>query len=192
MVFDQFKDIVRHNVDLMLLNYKPRRKKSSGSFSELLFNNFSQQSLNIRIGSVLEKSWKQLLFQINDVDVLDYDNIAGHQIDLMFIYRDDCFYLESKNNINLDTEKTLATYNKVKFMEKYLKDNFTKYNTYSKVLSNRYHSFQFMKHYKKPLDKDTLFGYGDFFLLFDEQVSIKNWETFFNNVGKHILEEVVF
>lgn len=190
MLSDQFFDIVNKNIELMVSGYMKERRGNSGSFSELLFNRFSQQSLNIRVGNVIEKSWKEWLNNIDGVELGNYGNIENHQIDLLFFYNGECYYLESKNNINLDTEKTMATYNKVMFIYECLQSMFTDYKIYAKVLCNRYHSFKYMQHFKKPFDENILFGYGDMFAIFGEDISIEKWENFFKDVGMYIVREV--
>jgi len=165
------------------------KKKSTGSFGELLWGKTSVQSINIKMGNVLERSWNVFLDNITDVIKIDKGMEYGSQIDVMFSYKDTVFYFESKNNVNLDTEKTIATKEKIVRIEYLLEKDYPDKIIISKVLSNRNSRTEMVNFYKKPFTQNDFYGYSDFFDIFSIDVSKKDWETFFFEQGKRILEE---
>ena len=67
-MFPIFKKIVLKNVDELIINSNKKRKEH-GSFSEILFSGISFQSINIRMGIVLEKSWNGDRLQSTITDI---------------------------------------------------------------------------------------------------------------------------
>jgi len=187
MSFKRYKEIVYRNVDNYILNNQTK-KTENGSFSELLFSSFSMQSINIKFGHVVEKSWNEYIFGISGTELDDRNIIDGSQVDILFSYNNIKYYFESKNNINIDTEKSIATINKVKKIEAFLlKEN---NEVVAKILSNRYSNSDTIKHFKKSISREDIFGYSQLFSVFNVDVTIKEWEDFYREVGDYIYKNI--
>ena len=192
--FDKFKKIIQSNIDYYIINNK-YEKKSSGCFNELLnkdrANVISEQSVNIKMGNVLEKSFKDFLIETDQVLVDERSKINHVQIDLLFLYKDIIYYFEVKNNINLDTEKSKTTLNKIKKIEDFLKKESPKKQVVSKILNSRYSGYdvEILNFIKKPLSIDDIYGYQKFFEIFDISVKQEEWESFFGQIGSYIYLE---
>jgi hypothetical protein len=182
--FNKFKEIIYEEVNNRII-IPSFEEKENGSFSELMFNKLSTQSVNIKMGNVLEESWKKFISLSEGVQLENKRKIEDSQIDILFWF-DNVYYFECKNNINLDTEKSIATFNKIKKIEKFLKKDND--NVISKVLVNRYNTTANMKFYKTPLTKEDLYGYNDVFNIFGINVLKEEWESFFKDVGNYILK----
>lgn len=158
--------------------------KESGSFCELLASNISQQSVNIKMGNILEKAWNIYIANVDGVKLDGRNIIAGSQVDILFYYKDVAYYLESKNNLNIDTEKTIATLNKVnKIIDELKKEGYT---VVGKILNNRYPTAELAKFYKTPITKEHIIGYSELFNIFGIVVTQQEWEAFFKKVGTYI------
>lgn len=185
--FDTFKEIVYKDVQENIIKSQ-RKKKEDGSFGELLFKSFSLQSVNIKMGHVLERSWKKFVSSIEGVFVENLNMIEGSQVDILFDYNETKYYFESKNNLNIDTEKTIATKNKVEKIKDFLsKENDS---VVAKILMNRYSSNETAKFYKHPIAKNDIYGYSQFFDIFGIVVTKEDWEDFFLEVGTYIFDNI--
>lgn len=186
--FENFKEILLKDVKDNIINSQTA-KKEAGSFGELLFSSFSMQSINIKMGHVLERSWKNFVSSIEDASIDKTNMIEGSQVDILFDFNGTKYYFESKNNLNIDTEKTIATKNKVFKIEEYLSKENSK--VVAKILMNRYSSNETAKHYKTPITKNDIYGYSQFFDIFGIVVSKKDWEEFFLEVGTYIFDNII-
>jgi len=184
-VFPIFKKIVLKNVDELIINSNKKRKEH-GSFSEILFSGISFQSINIRMGIVLEKSWNEYIASIPNAKIINLQILDKKQIDLLFEFNNSIFYFEIKNNVNLDTEKSKATFNKIQDLKILLEKHFSKpVNAF--LLLNRYSDSKKIKSIKKPLTKSIIYGYSELFKMFDIAVNEKDWNDFFKSVGTYII-----
>lgn len=187
MIFEKFKEVVLRNIDETLLKKKKEKNKSNGSFNELIYRGISNQSLNIILGTILEKAWKEAISFSKDSFLIDIKTVSSHQIDIIFRNNDTIYYFESKNNLNLDTEKSIATFNKIKAVESGLREIYKNETIVCKILSNRYFDAESAKLYKKPINKNILIGYGEMFDILGEHVTEEEWEKFFfEEVGSKI------
>lgn len=186
--FNTFKEIVYEDVKKNIIK-APKKKKEDGSFAELLFKSISFQSINIKIGYVIERSLKKFISCIEGVVIDSVSMILGSQVDILFDYNGTKYYFESKNNLNIDTEKTTATKNKVEKIKDFLlKEND---NVVAKILNNRYSSNETAKFYKYPITKDDIYGYSQFFNIFGIEVTKEDWEDFFLEVGTYIYNNIL-
>ena len=187
-----FKKELIAEVDNTIINCSKKLKDENGSFCELLkFPNLSKQSVSIKMGNVLEKIYNKFLNSFDGVENLKpvNKNISSHQIDLLFKKEDTIYYFESKLNLNLDTEKSKATINKVKTIESYLTKKYPNNKIVAKLLSSRFDKSENVKFIKeKYIKKSDVFGYSDFFKLFDIMIRIKEWEDLFSEIGERIVE----
>ena len=73
----------------------------------------SQQSVSIKVGNTLEKWWNTVTKTLANVVVLDSKD-ADRQVDYFFEKNGRKYYFELKCNTLLDSEKSLATMDKVR------------------------------------------------------------------------------
>lgn len=185
--FNTFKEIVLEDVEKNIIKAQ-KKKKEDGSFGELLFKSFSLQSVNIKMGHVIERSWKKFVSSVEGASIDSVNMIEGSQVDILFDYNGTKYYFESKNNLNIDTEKTIATKNKVEKIKDFLlKEN---NNVVAKILMNRYSSNETAKFYKSPITKNDIYGYSQFFNIFGIEVTKEDWEDFFLEVGTYIFDNI--
>jgi hypothetical protein len=169
---------------------KLEKRKKSGSFSELLFSDMiNYQSINIKMGNVLERTWKKYINTCDGATLLDINKIEGYQIDLLFEYNNVVYYFEIKNNTNLDTEKTKAVFNKINKMKDILTEKYNK-RVECFVLSNRYDTHDNINHIKAPLTKDMIFGYNDLLTLFGDNIEKQEWKIMMKEIGSLIIDLV--
>jgi hypothetical protein len=130
----------------------------------------SDQSKRIKYGSVLEKTYNNIIdiksdgiYLINLKNKLSKSKIDKTQIDILYQLGNTINYRESKVNTELDTEKSEKTKNKIDLI--YNKLNIIYYNNIisSKVLSLRYSRKIECKNFKRPLLINDFVGYNDFF-----------------------------
>jgi len=184
----KFKDILIEETTNKFSKIEKRKK--SGSFSELLFSNMiNYQSINIKMGNVLERTWKRYIDSHTDAILHDINKIDKYQIDLLFEYDNVLYYFEIKNNTNLDTEKTKAVFDKIYAMKDILTDKYDK-QVKCFVLSNRYDTHKHVNHIKNPLTRDIIFGYNDLLSLFNDNIMKYEWEKMMKEIGSLIIELV--
>lgn len=186
MKFETFKEIAQKNIDRMLDEMKNRKIESSGSFSELLFKSVSIQSINIRMGVALERTWNEFLATIDGVEIDSREKINNHQVDILFKYKGVLYYLESKNNINLDTKKSAKEKEVLDEVRNILEENEEK--VVAKFINNRYSFSKYITKFKYPILREDIIGYSEMFSIFDIKVSKEEWEEFFAYIGSYILE----
>jgi hypothetical protein len=183
--FSRFQEILIEEVKRT--SFK-KESESSGSFVELLFPTTSAQSINIKMGNVVENSFKKFVAETAKNLIEEEKNNINNQLDLLFFYNDFIYYFEVKNNLNIDTEKSKATSNKISEIQNYLNKKYGE-KVIAKALSARYDTIKNIKNTKiKYINKTNTYGYSDFFNIFEISVSIKEWEEFFKKVGIMIIE----
>lgn len=113
-------------------NIKSIQVKEATDFNvkKLLNNNNLDQSQSIRFGKLFEKLLKDLIkgkgYKIINEEFLDVYNTGSKtnkgkkDLDICFIKDDTIFYFESKLNLNLDSEKSKATDDKILEINDYL------------------------------------------------------------------------
>ncbi|MFW6281229.1 MAG: hypothetical protein ACOC1O_00315 [bacterium] len=184
MNFKTFKEIIFEEINNNGL-LQPYHRRESGSFSELLFDSFSMQSINIKMGNILERTWKKYIALSNEVVIDKRNIIEGSQVDILFSFRNIKYYFESKNNLNIDTEKSIATKNKLLKIISFLENE--NENVVGKILNNRYSTSKHSKNFKLPILEEDIYGYSDLFSIFEVKVSEEQWNDFFKTVGQYII-----
>ena len=140
-----FKEMIAHN---------PLKKAPDNFSISKLFGRFDlTQSQKIQLGLRIEewinhilnnhkgvKSKKpknsKLWIDLKSNNVIEGGNGSGFKdVDILFIKDGTTYYLESKNNLNLDTEKGPETIEKVKLITKSLRKNGDYSNVIGKVIS---------------------------------------------------------
>ena len=104
------------------------------------------------------------------------------------------FYAEIKGNINLDTEKSPATYNKCRAIEEELKNTYTDYDVKMYLVNVRYYTKDIiptdMKNKYKSI-KDNLLGVNEYLniLSLNEQFTDENeYKTFINLLARKMFK----
>jgi hypothetical protein len=174
--------------------------KESGSLRELIFPNeykkgLPPQSFNIKIGNVLEKSVNCFVHDCLsiskvEVDKNDIKKEIGYsvQIDTIFEINGIVYYFEDKSNLNLDTEKSKVTFEKVNKILSYLRKRYK--NVKGGILSFRFSTSFDVFSVKEPLKSSGfLYGYSDFFNILNINVSKKDWEDFMMEIGEFYINE---
>lgn len=108
------KEIFKQVIKNWEFNGKPKNK-ITGSMKEVIIPDDGFQSFTIQLGNCIEKSFNEYVKSKGASIVSDSITIDGEvrQADLYFSYKGNTYYFESKNNINLDTEKTKDVNTKV-------------------------------------------------------------------------------
>ena len=180
MNFNLFENILIKNIETI----KYTIPKETGSLLELL-DLPSSQSIVIKIGNIIEKSINEFIENFNRVTNLKNihgDMINFRQIDTLFKYKKKVYYFEIKSNMNMDTEKSLQCKHKIEIVNTFLKKHYKNCDVISKFLSVRYPNAEEVKHFKKPIEKQMIYGYADFFKLFNIKVNNKMWENMFKKI----------
>ena len=180
MNFNLFKNILIKNIETI----KYTIPKETGSLLELL-NLPSSQSTVIKIGNIIEKSINEFIENFNGVTNLKNihgDMINFRQIDTLFKYKKKVYYFEIKSNMNMDTEKSLQCKHKIEIVNTFLKKHYKNFDVISKFLSVRYPNAEEVKYFKNPIEKHMIYGYADFFKLFNIKVNNKMWENMFKKI----------
>ena len=118
-----------------------KTKSLPGSLPYLLFGEgkVSTQSLYIKIGRNFEK-WFKFIVEDAGMKLLPdgvVKNVIGEKSkDIDLIFRDDntIYYREMKSNLELDTEKLPATYEKIQMITKYVEKEYPGYKVDSSLL----------------------------------------------------------
>jgi len=192
------KSVNKHIIDRE--EERLRKKKNNGSFGEIVWRHRpSHQCHNIKLGHVVEAVWNDSVKSVdNNFKLIDDDRIdiggTSTQMDVLFV--DDqskkVYYFESKNNINLDTEKGPATAEKVEKVRNALEGKYSGYDVIAKILTGRYSTTSVIPKnlFKNNLTKDNIIGYNDFFeLIGHHQTSEKEWANIWYEIGTYILDE---
>ena len=183
---DIFIDTIANDKRLL-----PRKnKKLKGSFKEVIFGCIDEmQSFSIRCGNTVETCFVNYLTS-KGISLIE-SPFRHDKPDLYFIYNGQKFYFEMKNNINLDTEKTISVANKIlRFQEEGAISGCLTFNTLSTSFDT-----EVIKslHCKEPL-ASLLYGYNDFFNIFGENLSREEYSEIiaeFNKVWREKYETVV-
>jgi hypothetical protein len=189
MSLDLFKRFILKDVNNIKIS---KNIKITGSFIELL-DVPRYQSICIKLGTIFERSINYYINnnEINVVNMITmHPKINNKQIDCIFKKDNTIYYFEIKNNINLDTEKSKAVYDKVLEIEKYLKNLYPESKIISGILTMRFSNRDIINRcniVKKPIDKLIIYGYTDFFSIFNLDMDEEYFMILINNI-KEILK----
>ena len=186
-MFNEFKENFLNKVSN--INYK---RKETGSLSELVFPS-SPNSFLIKIGGILENCFNEYAESRTERNLKNYIkqhiyNFFGknRDLDIIFEFNGKIYYFEVKSNLNLDTEKSKATADKVNEIGHFLEEFFPEKEIVYGVLSGRYGRRNEINHnIKDKLGEASIYGYKDFFELFGVSVSSEEWKEMFKEVHKY-------
>lgn len=172
-----------------------------GGLPYLLFGGgkVSTQSLYIKVGKNFEK-WFKFIAKDSGMEILPdgvIENVIGGKskdIDLIFMDKRHkvIYYRELKSNLDLDTEKLPATYEKITKISKYLQNEYEGYEINSSLLTwAAYESTILPSRYKSKVRKcnenNVNVSYpSDFFKLLSVEISEKDYYSFFKELGKMV------
>lgn len=146
------EDIISNTVNnnhYLNLKRKSTLDKDNGSLLDLLketeYNNLNQ-SQNIKLGIALEKVINDLIFNVGKYENINkYENIkvknekGKKEKDIIYLVNgNNIIYTEIKSNINLDTEKSKETINKVLSIKEDLQKQFPEKNIFAYLTNTRY------------------------------------------------------
>lgn len=138
------------NIEKLLINeenikYMTLKENKDFNVKKLLNNNLLTQSFSIKFGILFErfiksiirtKGYKLINEELQDVfETGTKTNKGKKDIDICFIKGDTIFYFESKLNLNLDSEKSKATDQKVNHITKFLTKVNDGYKIYSGLIT---------------------------------------------------------
>lgn len=117
--------IKKENIDLMCV-----KENTDFNVKRLLNNNKLDQSQSIRFGKIFENFIKDLIrskgHELINEELIDVYGTGSKtkkgkkDLDICFIKENTIFYFESKLNLNLDSEKSKATDDKISGITEYL------------------------------------------------------------------------
>lgn len=139
--YEIFSKILLDNEIISSIN--ELKVKDNYNISKLINNYTLTQGQYIVIGNKLEEIIKNFIKKIG-INVLPIKHmvctnsdggIKNIQMDLVFIIDDCIHYFELKTNLNLDSEKNKATYDKINLVTEELKKIYPDKKVYGKLLS---------------------------------------------------------
>lgn len=181
------RDIVDDNI--YINKCKTNKKKDIHSLSYLIDIKLSQSDC-IKMGFALENIFKDLILSETYLKNIKPRNVKGSkEKDHLFFDKDNdtIYYAELKSNLNLDTEKSKSTCQKLIFINEELKDRYnSKIKSYLvclRYLSKNDISETILNKYK-PIKKNVI-GINEYLerLNIDFQFDYENYKEFLNYVA---------
>ena len=177
MTYNDYSKILLHNTDS--IKYKIKNKKQSVC---QILNLPSSQSIVSQLGFITENSINEYIKSYTTSNYLKnkFQQIKNHQIDILFEYNNIVYYFECKNNIELDTEKSIKCKEKLHNVHKFLKNKFHNKEICCKILCMWLNNTSnHNKIIKSPISNNDIYYYNDFFNIFninvtDKQFNFKN------------------
>tara|TARA_R110002110_G_scaffold89516_1_gene233125 strand:+ start:3769 stop:4413 length:645 start_codon:yes stop_codon:yes gene_type:complete len=173
-------------------------KKSAGSMCELLFpGKISTQSWNIKFGHIMEAALKACIPRAWELDITHIvckdakitkksKKSKRTQLDIIFKQGDTIFYLESKNNLNLDTTKRPGEVSKVDAVKEALQQEYPGKKVVNKIVCGRLPTTPAIlgEYGEGDLSSDNVIGYNDFFALLGvPPINPKDWARMIADQG---------
>jgi len=170
----------------------------AGSLNYLLFGGgrVSTQSLYIKIGRNFEK-WFKFIVEDSGLELLPdgvvKDVIGGKSKDIDLIFKNEetktIHYRELKSNLELDTEKLPATYEKIAKITEYLEREYEGYEIDSSVLHwSVFEPSILPNKYKGKIRQFTINGVGvsypvDLFDILSADITNVDYHDYFREIG---------
>jgi hypothetical protein len=194
-----FKDKAKEIIESIV---KKQKRSEPGSLPFLFWGDkISEQSFYVKVGKNFEKWFK--FVAANSVGfVLLPDGITkqvskGQSKDIDFIVLDInnkiVYYLELKSNLELDTEKLLATIDKVNLIKKYLTKTYPEYKIESGILhwavyDKNILAKKYLNKIKQAEASEVNVKYPkDLFKILNQNISEINYYKLFNDIKKTYL-----
>jgi hypothetical protein len=181
---NNIEDIISNNT--YVKNCKTNKEKDINSISYLLDPKLNMsQSDCIKFGIGLEHVIKDiiLLYNQNLISIKEPNKKGQKEKDHLFM---DChkriiYYSEIKSNINLDTEKSLATYEKCLYNKKNIEKKYPDYKVIMFLTSVRYYTNEIIPNtisnkYSKIID--SLLGINEYYKALSVPIYYNNEDEF--------------
>jgi hypothetical protein len=189
--YNFIKKIVKNNE--YIKKYKSNKKRNFDSLSYLVDNKKMVQSDCIKLGICVEKILTEIILEKNKnlTNSRPKNQKGKHERDHLFVdfINKKVFYSELKSNLNLDTEKCIATVNKCKSIVEELKVEYPGYQLKWCLLGLRYINKDLMgKNITKKYSSisENVSGVNEYLdtLDVDIQFSEKDYSFFINEITK--------
>ena len=194
-----FKDKAKEIIESIV---KKQKRSEPGSLPFLFWGDkISEQSFYVKVGKNFEK-WFKFIAADSEGFVLLPDGITkqvskGKSKDIDFIVLDVnnkiVYYLELKSNLELDTEKLLATIDKVNLIKKYLTKTYPEYKIESGILhwavyDKNILAKKYLNKIKQAAASEVNVKYPkDLFKILNQNISETDYYTMFNGIKKTYL-----
>lgn len=192
--FSKIDRLIKKNVYIM--SYKKNKSKDYHSLSYLIDKSYAlSQSDCIKLGIAVEKVLTDIILEFNkDLISIKTKNIKHKkEKDHLFLNESTktVYYSELKANLNLDTEKSVATYKKCLSIVKDLKNKYPGYNVHWCLLGLRYYERGMIE--KKIISKyykihKNVYGMNEYLCLLD--IDITYDETSYRQFMNKIVEQM--
>lgn len=182
MTFLIYKNILCNNINFITNN----KNNNTSLCSRLELP--SSQSIVSQLGFKTENSINEYVNTHSDVTNLRmmYPKIGNHQVDVLFKYKKTIYYFESKNNLDMDSEKSIKSNEKIRNIKKFLKKEFRGYRIVCKYLNMWIHGSNQMNRLKGRINVKDVFGYSGFFRIFGVHVTKSEFNKLQSCVKKQL------
>jgi len=191
---DLLKDLVKKND--YIKNCKSNKKKDPSSLSYLIKRDMSQSDC-IKLGTGVEKLVTDIVLNYSSLENIKPKNVKDQkERDHLFIDKKAkiVYYAELKANINLDTEKSKATYSKCLDIVKELQKEFPEYTVKWCLLAYRYIdndciSLSIKKKYMKI--SENLYGINEYLemLGIDFEFTEETYTSYLNTIADEMFTD---
>jgi hypothetical protein len=175
----------------LVLSIEPKKTESHILAALGLSDRVSQQSILIAFGERIERFWNQVISDCsNAVNLIESSNLIEvadreRQIDHLFSVDDWIYYLESKCNLNFDSEKIRASNEKVNAIAATIGGNISA--AYFVPVVAEVSNTEKNKYANKGMN---VLGVNDLLNIIDAPFSSEEYFTFLREVVGPILEEM--
>jgi hypothetical protein len=193
-IIDEIKLLISNNS--YVENCKSNKNKDINSLSYIICRNLSQSDC-IKLGNGIEKVTNDIILKYTNFNDIKEKNTKGKK-EKDHLFCDDnnkiIYYSELKSNINLDTEKSKATYEKCLYNVSYLKNMYPGYEIKWCLLCTRYVNKEdipkHLKHRYKTIE-NNLFGINDYFKLLNIGIvfTFRDYVVVLNNIADKMFSE---
>ncbi len=189
--YNFIKKMIKNNE--YVKKYKSNKKRNYDSLSYLVENKNISQSDCIKLGISIEKILAEIILDKNkNLKNSRPKNTKGkHERDHLFVdsINKKVFYSELKSNLNLDTEKCIATVNKCKTIVEELRIEYPDYQLNWRLLGLRYTDTRLIsKNIKSKYSSisENVSGVNEYLDVLDTgiQFSEKDYTFFINEITK--------
>lgn len=182
-------EYIKENItnDIVINGIHKSRPKLQYGIKEFLGNTNISQSQSIRFGNYLEKYLQEAIINSPNITDLNINNVVVGgkkiQMDIRFLYKDKVYYYELKTNLNLDTEKSSKTIEKINLVKEKLSELYTNHEVFVSILSPWY---KYENNMSIKIDLSHITFMGDFLEMIGENVSETDYDIFRYSIGEEI------
>lgn len=173
------------------INLLKKNENTSWNVKRLL-NTDLDQSQSIRFGNMFQDFIKSVIVAAGGevlsqqfADVYETGNKDTNKglkdVDIWFKFNSKMYYFEAKTNLDLDSEKSKATDNKVEDVTNWMKKNYSDAEVVSGVLS-----CWFKKETGLPVKVKNVFFMGDLFNILDIEMTSDDYYKIMKELGRSL------